>query len=219
MTENPTMTEQATDPLSEKNVSEEAVPKKVSWTNQLAKKENPAFRWYIVNTFSGSEESVKLTLKERIVKWKLEESFGEICIPKTTAERVLKSGKKKVIDKTSFPGYVIVQMDLNDRTMACVNSTPKVTGFVGNRKHPRAMSDDDVMRLMDPNGQVKKTAAQEGLRFSKGETVKVIDGPFTSFDGIIEEVKSDKMKLKVLVSIFGRETPVELSYSQVQKIS
>ena len=177
------------------------------------------FKWYIVNTYSGSEDTVKVSLLERIEKTGLEDSFGEIHIPKTAVERILKSGKKKLVEKTSFPGYVIVQMDLNDQTMACVNSTPKVTGFVGNRRKPKAMSDADVLRLMDPAAHVETASVPEGMTFAKGECVKVKDGPFTSFDGVIEEVRADKMKLKVLVSIFGRETPVELGYSQVEKIS
>ena len=180
---------------------------------------HPKFKWYIVNTYSGSEEAVKLNLKDRISKAHLTESFGEVYVPKTAVEKALKSGKKKMISKTSFPGYVIVQMDLNDNTMNCVVNTPKVTGFVGNRKKPRPMPDTDVLKLMSPNAKGVKKEAKVGLIFSKGETLKVIDGPFTNFHGIIEEVKPDKMKIKLLVSIFGRETPVELSYSQVSKIS
>lgn len=176
------------------------------------------FSWYIVNTFSGSEESAKLALQERIAKAKLEGEFGMICVPKTTVERVLKSGKKKLVDKTSFPGYILVQMNLNDRTMGLVNTTPKISGFVGNRRKPRPMADEEVLVLMDESAVKRTPEVVEGLVFSKGEQVKVIDGPFATFDGVIDEVKSDKMKLKVLVSIFGRETPVELQYNQVEKI-
>jgi transcriptional antiterminator NusG len=176
------------------------------------------YKWYIVNTYSGSEDTVKLSLEERIIKAKLQASFGIICVPKRTIERVLKSGKKKIINKTSFPGYILVQMELNDQTMGCVVGTPKVTGFVGgNRKEPRPMHDEDVLKLMNPEAYTP-TSARIKSNFDKGETIKVIDGPFTNFDGVIEEVRADKMKLKVLVSIFGRETPVELNYVQVQKI-
>lgn len=206
---------------NEQNEHSEAEQAEVKEENQSQSDRllNPNFRWYIVNTFSGSEETVKVSLLERVARSGLEDSFGEICIPKMTVEKVLKSGKKKSVSKTSFPGYVIVQMDLNDQTMACVSSTPKVTGFVGNRKKPRAMSDNDVLRLMDPDvfaNEAEKTAST--AIYQKGEAVKVIDGPFMNFDGVIDEVKADKMKLKVLVSIFGRETPVELSYSQVERI-
>lgn len=180
------------------------------------------YRWYIVNTYSGSEETVRLALQDRIERAGLEEAFGDIFVPKTVVEKMLKSGKKKLIDKTSFPGYVMVQMDMNDHTMACVTGTPKVTGFVGNRRNPKPMSDRDVLRLMNPAEESAEEVQPEvgsDLRFDKGESIKVTDGPFTNFDGIIEEVRADKMKLKVLVSIFGRETPVELSYNQVEKIT
>ena len=181
---------------------------------------NPKFRWYIVNTFTGSEETARLALQERINKAGLKGSFGEIFIPKTSVDKVLKNGDKRKVDETIFPGYIMVQMELNDRTMGCVASTPKVTGFVGNRRSPRPMSDQDVLKILNPSLKLgsSELAASEAS-FQKGESVKVIDGPFTNFDGIIEEVRAEKMKLKVLVSIFGRETPVELGYSQVEKIA
>ncbi len=177
---------------------------------------NPKFKWYIVNTYSGSEASVQTSLEERIIKSDLSEEFGLICIPKTQTERVLKSGKRKVFNKTSFPGYVMIQMVMGEDSMNCVTRTPKVTGFVGDKRNPRPMPDSEVLQLMEM-GSKKKEQQVQTVRFEKDEVVKVIDGPFTNFDGVIEEVKSDKMKLKVLVSIFGRETPVELSYDQVKK--
>jgi transcriptional antiterminator NusG len=181
---------------------------------------DPRYKWYIVNTYSGSEESVKVSLKERITKNKLEESFGEIYVPKISVEKILKSGKKKKVSKTSFPGYVMVQMQLNDDSMACIIATPKVTGFVGDKRKPKAMSDRDVLKMIQQSSSdSSKVEAAHTLKFSKGESIRVIDGPFTNFDGVIEEVRADKMKLKVLVSIFGRETPVELSYTQVNKLS
>lgn len=182
---------------------------------------NPRFRWYIVNTYSGSEETVRIALLDRIERAGLEEKFGEIFVPKMVVEKMLKSGKKKLVDKTTFPGYIMVQMEMSDVTMGCVSSTPKVTGFVGNRRNPRAMSDSDVLRLLNP-ALAKEAGEEESaaiVSFEKGESIKVTDGPFTNFDGVIEEVRADKMKLKVLVSIFGRETPVELGYNQVEKIS
>ncbi|NRA43381.1 MAG: transcription termination/antitermination factor NusG [Oligoflexales bacterium] len=184
---------------------------------------DPRYRWYIVNTYSGSEETVRIALQERIARAGLEDNFGEIFVPKMVVEKVLKSGKKKLVDKTTFPGYVLVQMEMNDSTMGCVSSTPKVTGFVGNRRNPRAMADKEVLRLLTPSMAQTGTEAPgevaTKVKFSKGEGVKVTDGPFTNFDGVIEEVRADKMKLKVLVSIFGRETPVELGYNQVEKLT
>ncbi len=181
---------------------------------------DPRYKWYIVSTYSGSEETVKASLIERIAKGKLEALFGEIYIPKMTVEKVLKSGKKKKMSKTSYPGYVLVQMEISDDTMACVANTPKVTGFVGNHRKPRPMPDREVLNLIDESLAAQaKMEASAAMTFHKGETVRVIDGPFTNFDGVVEEVRSDKMKLKVLVSIFGRETPIELGYSQVAKVS
>jgi transcriptional antiterminator NusG len=181
---------------------------------------DPRYKWYIVNTYSGSEETVRASLRERITKAKLEALFGEIYIPKMSVEKVLKSGKKKKITKTSFPGYVLVQMEFCDDALACVTNTPKVTGFVGNHRKPRPMPDREVLNLIDSSSAAQaKMEASAAMTFHKGEHVKVIDGPFTNFDGVVEEVRADKMKLKVLVSIFGRETPIELGYSQVSKIS
>lgn len=181
---------------------------------------DPRYKWYIVNTYSGSEETVRASLRERIAKAKLDQLFGEIYIPKMSVEKVLKSGKKKKINKTSFPGYVLVQMEFCDEALACVANTPKVTGFVGNHRKPRPMPDREVLNLIDSSFAAQaKMEASAAMTFHKGENVRVIDGPFTNFDGVVEEVRADKMKLKVLVSIFGRETPIELGYSQVSKIS
>lgn len=183
---------------------------------------NPQFKWFIVSTYAGSEDAARLTLLERITRQKLENGFGEIRVPKKTHEKMLKSGKKKKVEKTSFPGYMFVQMDLNDDNMACVIGTSKVTGFVGNTKKPKPMTDSDVLKFL---GGIKEEAQEEitpdldGVAYVKGEVVKVKDGPFLNFDGVVDEVKSDKQKLKVLVSIFGRETPVELSFNQVEKLA
>jgi transcriptional antiterminator NusG len=182
---------------------------------------DPRYKWYIVNTYAGSEDSAKLNLLDRIKRAGFEGFFRSVVVPKITSEKVLKSGKKKIVEKTSFPGYLFVQMDLNEETMATVTGTPRVTGYVGNFRNPRPMSDKEVLRLL---GGDKESAPEEEkvvstVTFDKGESVKVIDGPFTNFDGVVEEVRADKQKLKVLVSIFGRETPVELGYVQVEKLT
>lgn len=184
---------------------------------------NPNLRWYVVHTYSMFEEKAKSALLERIKLNKMEQYFGEIFVPKTAQETVLKSGKKKKIERNAFPGYIIVEMEMSDLTNNLVRETPKITGFVGQtdpRKPPRPISDQEVLRLTSPETikeQAKQTAAT--MTFEKGETVKVIDGAFTNFDGIVEAVQADKMKLRILVSIFGRETPVELDFGQVQKLT
>lgn len=180
------------------------------------------YKWYIVNTYAGSEDSAKLNLLDRVNRAGFEHFFRDVVVPKVSSEKILKSGKKKQVEKTSFPGYLFVQMDLTEETMATVTGTPRVTGFVGNYRNPRPMSDKEVLRLLGSvveDGADGDVSAVPTQKFEKGETIKVVDGPFTNFDGVVEEIRPDKMKLKVLVSIFGRETPVELAYSQVEKMS
>lgn len=179
-----------------------------------------AKKWFVVHTYSGSEEKAKQGLLDRIKAHHMEGKFGQIFVPRTASETVLKSGKKKRVEKTSFPGYILVEMDFDDLTSVLVRETPKVTGFVGNAKMPRPMSDAEVVRLTSPEAvEAQRVAVAAEVNFRKGESVKVKDGPFTNFDGVVDEVRADKMKLRILVSIFGRETPVELDYVQVEKIS
>lgn len=176
-------------------------------------------KWYVVHTYSGYEEKAKLSLYERAKNLELESKVGEVIIPHVTTEKVLKSGKKKQSSKTSFPGYMIVQLDLDDQVMQLVKGTPRVTGFIGNQKTPRPLPDNEVLRLTSPELVEQEKRPVSEVQFSKGEGVKVKEGPFAEFDGIIDEVRPDKAKLRVLVSIFGRETPVELDYNQVQKLN
>ena len=181
---------------------------------------NPKFRWYVVHTYSMFEEKAKTTLLERIKNNSMEARFGEVIVPKTSSETLLKSGKKKKVERNAFPGYILVEMEMDEQTNHLVRDTPKITGFVGNARNPRPITDEEALRLTNPESikeQVKAQASNQS--FEKGEAVKVIDGAFTNFDGVVDAVQSDKMKLRILVSIFGRETPVELDYSQVQKLS
>lgn len=181
---------------------------------------NPNFRWYVVHTYSMFEEKARTTLLERIKMNHMEAKFGEVIVPKTSSETVLKSGKKKKVERNAFPGYILVEMEMNEETNHLVRDTPKITGFVGNARNPRPISDEEVLRLTSPETIKEQVKAQAStLSFEKGEAVKVIDGAFTNFDGVVDAVQADKMKLRILVSIFGRETPVELDYSQVQKLT
>ena len=173
-------------------------------------------RWYVVNTYSGYEEQAKIALQQRIEHEKMTESFGDIFIPKSVTERTLKSGKRKKVERTSYPGYMLVQMSMNDHSRILVTETPKITGFIGRSKSPRPISDAEALRLTNPEVAPAKEVSHV-ISFEKGESVKVTEGAFANFDGVIDEVRPDKEKLKVLVAIFGRETSVELSYSQVRK--
>jgi transcription termination/antitermination protein NusG len=179
---------------------------------------NADLKWYVVHTYSGFEEKAKLALLERAKNQGMATKFGEVLIPKTVKETATKTGKKKTVSKTSYPGYILVQMALDDHTRYLVKETPKITGFVGNVASPRPISDQEVLRLTSPEAVAQNAKVEARVSFDKGEKVKVTDGPFTNFDGFVDEVRPEKMKIRVLVSIFGRETPVELDYGQVQKL-
>jgi len=174
-------------------------------------------KWYGVHTYSGYENKVKLNLEERIRSLGAEDSFGEVLIPSETVVE-LKNGERKTSTRKFFPGYILVQMDLNNETWHIVKDTPKVTGFVGGGTTPPAIPDEDVAKItsrMEEGVEHPKPKVE----FEIGETVRVVDGPFLNFTGVVEDVKPEKGKLKVMVSIFGRVTPVELEFIQVEKTS
>ena len=172
-------------------------------------------KWYVVTTYSGYENKVKVALQERIRQHKMEDHFGEILIPSETVTTAGKDGKSRVRSKTTFPGYVFVEMDMNEETWHVVKDTPKVTGFIGNQK-PQEVKPPHIedLRRGITEGAVKPKPRQQ---FQEGDEVRVIVGAFANFSGTVQEVKPDKQKLKVMVSIFGRPTPVELDFSHVEK--
>lgn len=172
--------------------------------------------WYIVHTYSGYEHKAKLALEERIKNLKKEVFFGEIIVPEENVVELVK-GQKKTTKKRFLPGYILVKMVLTNETWHVVKETPKVTGFVGDKVKPVPVPESDVMKMTN---RIAEGAAKPKHRvtFLEGENVRVIDGPFANFNGVIEDVNHDKGKVKVLVSIFGRATPVELDFIQVEKI-
>lgn len=176
---------------------------------------NPDLKWYVVHAHSGFEMKAKQALEERIRTYKLGDLFGEIRVPQETVVELVR-GQKKTSNRKFFPGYVLVQMVLNQDTWHLVKETPKVSGFIGDPSNPSPLSEDEVARI---TSQVEEgtSSPRSKANFEQGETVKVIDGPFTDFNGTIEEVKPEKGKVKVLISIFGRATPVELDFIQVEK--
>jgi transcriptional antiterminator NusG len=172
-----------------------------------------AKNWYVVHAYSGYEEKVKLSIEDKVEKQGLTEKISRILIP---TERVieLRAGKKRESDKKFYPGYILVEMELDDETWHLVRSTPRVTGFVGGMK-PVALPEEEVEIILQ---QLEKgPAPQVRTQFQKAEGVRIIDGPFTNFVGFIDEVDMDHGRLRVMVSIFGRQTPVELSFFQVEK--
>ncbi|MBC2732679.1 MULTISPECIES: transcription termination/antitermination protein NusG [Thiobacillus] len=175
-----------------------------------------SMRWYVVHAYSGFEKSVARNLVERIERAGMKDRFGEILVP---VEEVveMKAGQKKTAERKFFPGYVLVQMEMDDDTWHLVKSTPKVTGFVGGTAtKPAPISEKEVQAILDQMREGVEKPKPKVL-FEVGEVVRVIDGPFTDFNGNVEEVNYDKSKLRVSVMIFGRATPVELGFGQVEK--
>jgi transcriptional antiterminator NusG len=172
-----------------------------------------AFKWYIIHTYSGFENKVKISMQERIKTSGKEECFSDILVPEEDVVELV-NGEKKTSKRKFFPGYILVKMKMNDETWHIVKDTPKVTGFVGSKDRPTPIPDSDVelLRTRIDEGTLKPKPKYE---FEVGNHVRIMDGPFTNFDGVVDEVKPEKGKLRVIVSIFGRSTPVELDFIQV----
>ncbi len=173
-------------------------------------------QWYIVHTYSGFEERVAETLRQRADALGMAEAFGEIRIPTETIVE-LKGGKKRETQRKFFPGYMLVQMEMTDAAWHVVKNTPKVTGFVGTGKKPTPLTQKEVDDIVEQVTSAKEKPKPKYL-FDKGEPVKIIDGPFNNFSGVVDEVNVDRDTLKVMVTIFGRQTPVELNFLQVEKL-
>ncbi len=174
-----------------------------------------ALSWYIVNTYSGFEDKAKAALEERIKNAGHEQYFGDILIPTEQVVEMVK-GTKKTTSRKFFPGYILVNVDLNDETWHTVIDTPKITGFVGHETNPMPLSDEEAEKIINriKDGALKP---KPKVTYEVGDAVRVVDGPFNNFQGVVEEVYPDKGRVKVMVSIFGRETPVELEFIQVTK--
>ena len=171
--------------------------------------------WYIVQTFSGFEQKVAETLKDLIQKKKLDDKINEVLVP-THEVTVVKKGKRVQKKKKYFPSYILVKMEMNKELYHMIKNIQKVTGFLGTTGNPIPVSDIEIGKIL---GNIKEgtLSPEPSLSFEVGEQVKVCEGPFASFSGLVEEVDEDKLKLKVAVSIFGRPTPIELEYNQVEK--
>jgi transcriptional antiterminator NusG len=172
-------------------------------------------KWYVVHTYSGYEAKAKSAIEDRMKAHGLGEFLEEILIPSEQVVEVVK-GSKRTTSRKFFPGYLLVKMEMNERTYHEVKNTPKVTGFVGGGKNPPAVPEEEVRRITKQitEGAMRPTPKVE---FEKGEMVRITEGPFANFTGMVDEVRPDKGKLRVMVSIFGRSTPVELEFFQVEK--
>jgi transcriptional antiterminator NusG len=205
-------------PVIEDVVEESAVDENDENAEFRAALRNAPGEWFVVHSYAGYEKKVKGNLVNRIQSLNMEDFIFQIEVPEEEV-RELKNGAIKVVKRNVFPGYVLVRMELTDESWSCVRNTPGVTGFVGNAHHPSPLTLAEVENILAPrplkkNGKI----AMKDVDYSIGESITVMDGPFATLPATISEIMPEQAKLKVLVSIFGRETPVELSFHQVQKI-
>ncbi len=172
-------------------------------------------KWYVVHTYSGYENKARQALEDRIKRDGLENEFGQILVPTEEVVEMTK-GKRRTSKRKFFPGYMLVQMNMTENTWYLVKSTPKITGFVGNSTKPNPVPDKEIRRITNQMAEGADRLRPK-IVFEKGDAVRVVDGPFANFNGTIDDVDSEKGKLRVLVSIFGRATPVEMDFVQVEK--
>ncbi len=173
-------------------------------------------RWYVVNVYSGSEKKVAESIREQAVLKKMDDRILEVLVPTENVVEI-KKGVKVNAEHKFFPGYILVKMVLSDETWLVIKNTPRVSGFLGSRNKPQPISEAEVQKIMS---QIQEglERPQTNINFEVGEQIRVIDGPFASFVGVVEDIDAEKSRMKVSVSIFGRYTPVELEFSQVEKM-
>lgn len=195
----------------QKRQAEEPGAAAVSVTDGSASK-----RWYVIHTYSGYEQKAKAALEERVRALKMQDKIGAILVPVERVQELGKGGQRKISSRKFFPGYIFVNMVLDDQTWHVVKNTPKITGFVGHSTNPPEVPESEVREITQ---QMEEGALRPKPKtlFEVGEAVKVIDGPFQDFNGTVDEVRPEKGKVRVLISIFGRATPVELDFVQVEK--
>ena len=185
-------------------------------SEQLAPPSNESFKWYIIHAYSGFERKVRESLESRINAFGLQNKIGRIMIP-TEPVTELRNGKKYTIERVFLPGYVLVEMDLDNDLWHIIKNTPRVTGFLGTGDKPVALSEQEVSSILF-RSDVAKDKPTLKIKFEKGEQVRINEGPFANFTGAVDEINEDKQTLKVMVSIFGRSTPVEIEFSKVDKV-
>jgi transcription termination/antitermination protein NusG len=185
--------------------------------NDLTRPTNANMRWYIIHAYSGFERKVKESLESRVQAFGLQDKIGRVVIPMETVTQV-RNGKKYNMEQLVYPGYVLVEMELSDEVWHVVKATPRVTGFLGGATHPTPLSDDEVNQIIFRVASSKEKPKLK-VKFEKNETVRITEGPFANFNGTVDEVNEDRSTLKIMVTIFGRATPVELEFGQVEKVA
>jgi len=178
---------------------------------------NPNMKWYIIHAYSGFERKVKESLESRVQAFGLQDKIGKVLIPTESVTEV-RGGKKYTSERMFYPGYVLVEMDMDDHVWHVVKSTPRVTGFVGTGQQPTPLSEEEVQHIVYKVADSREKPKLK-VKFEKNESVRISEGPFATFTGIVDEVNEDRETLKVMVTIFGRSTPVELEFGQVEKVA
>jgi transcriptional antiterminator NusG len=178
---------------------------------------NPNMKWYIIHAYSGFERKVKESLESRVQAFGLQEKIGKVLIPTESVTEV-RGGKKHTSERMFYPGYVLVEMDMDDHVWHVVKATPRVTGFVGTGQQPTPLSEEEVNHIVYKVADSREKPKLK-VKFEKGETVRIGEGPFATFTGVVDDVNEDRETLKVMVTIFGRSTPVELEFGQVEKVA
>jgi transcription termination/antitermination protein NusG len=178
---------------------------------------NPNLKWYIIHAYSGFERKVKESLESRVQAFGLQEKIAQVVIP-TEPVTEIRNGKKYTVERMLYAGYVLVQMDMDDQVWHVVKATPRVTGFVGTGQQPTPLSPAEVDQIFN-RVATAKDKPKVRVKFEKNESVRITEGPFANFNGVVDEVNEDRETLKVMVTIFGRATPVELEFGQVEKVA
>ena len=185
-------------------------------SQQLAPPANENFKWYIIHAYSGFERKVKESIESRVQAFGLHDKIGRVMIPTEPVTEVV-NGKKRTIERVFLPGYVLVEMDLDNNLWHVIKDTPRVPGFLGTGDKPVALSEEEVSSILF-RSDVSKEKPRLKIQFEKNESVRITEGPFANFNGIVDEINEDRETLKVMVTIFGRSTPVELEFTKVEKI-
>ncbi len=196
--------------------AEETKPEVEQAAETLAPSANERFKWYIIHAYSGFERKVRESIESRVQAFGLQDRIGRVMIP-TEPVTELRNGKKYTIERVFLPGYVLVEMDLDNEIWHMVKNTPRVTGFLGTGDKPVALSEEEISSILF-RSDVSKGKPRMKIKFERNESVKITEGPFANFNGVVDEVNEDRETLKVMVTIFGRSTPVELEFSKVEKI-
>jgi transcriptional antiterminator NusG len=185
-------------------------------TEQLSPPANEQFKWYIIHAYSGFERKVRESIESRVQAFGLQNRIGRVMIPTEPVTEIV-NGKKRTVERVFLPGYVLVEMDLDNDLWHVIKNTPRVTGFLGTGDKPVALSEAEVSSILF-RSEVSKEKPRLKIKFEKNESVRITEGPFANFNGLVDEVNEDRETVKVMVTIFGRSTPVELEFGKVEKV-